>query len=85
MTTVEFQRWQEFNELEPFTEDRADLRAAMVCSTLAQLHGMKVKPSDFMPEFGEKAAPEPMTDEAMRDQALKLTAMMQGRITKQGT
>lgn len=82
MSSVEWQRWLEFRETNPIGDDRADLRAAQICSTLVQVHGGKAKPSDFMPEFGPKPEREPMTDDAMLDQAKKITAMLGGKIKK---
>jgi hypothetical protein len=82
MTGVEWQRWLEFNESDPITADRADWRAAQVCSVIAHVNGAKVPPRDFMPKFGPEPKREPMTDEAMRDAAMKIAAMMRGRLTK---
>lgn len=82
MDAVEWQRWLEFNEVNPIGDERDDLRAAMVCSTVAQVHGARTKPSDFIPEFGPRPQREPMTDDQLRDQAMKLTAMLGGKIRR---
>ena len=47
--------WQEYFDLEPFGEERADIRSAIlglkVCSALGA-SGLKI--DDFMPNFGKK-------------------------------
>lgn len=46
--------------LEPFDETRADLRAGIIASTLANIHRGKDTPafsaSDFMPQYGGPAS-----------------------------
>lgn len=49
--------WMEYAELEPFGEERADLRAGIVASMIANVNrdprkGKPFQPSDFMPKFG---------------------------------
>lgn len=55
VSSREFTDWQAFAELEPFGEERADLRAGIIASTLANVNrgrGTRAfKPSDFMPKF----------------------------------
>lgn len=50
----------EYAKLEPFGEERADLRAGIVAATIANAHRRKgskpFKPSDFMPAFGPQEA-----------------------------
>jgi len=47
-------------KLEPFGEDRADLRAGIIASTIANVHRDSKKrrkpytPQDFMPKFEQK-------------------------------
>ncbi len=59
ISSPEFVRWQAYYELEPFGEERADLRAGIVASTIVNVQRGKgqraVKATDFMPEFGKKA------------------------------
>lgn len=51
-----FTSWQAYYTLEPFGQERADLRAGIVASTMANaLRGKRTrayKPKDFMPMFG---------------------------------
>ena len=53
-----FLEWIEYYKLEPFGEERADLRAGIVASTIANVNRGKgqraYKPSEFMPKFGDK-------------------------------
>jgi hypothetical protein len=50
-----FWEWVAFAKLEPFTEERADLRTGIIASTIANIHRGKrrkaYKPKDFMPQF----------------------------------
>ena len=57
----ELAEWIAYNNIEPFGPERADLRAAMVCTTAANCARTSKKQkafkiSDFMPKFG---SPEP--------------------------
>jgi len=64
MGQSEFMEWLEFYELEPFGEVRAELRAGMVASIIANVHRdakkapEPYKPRQFMADFeiGEAAA-----------------------------
>jgi hypothetical protein len=60
MPASELAEWEAYWRIEPWGEARADLRAGIVASTLANAHRKKgarpFAPSDFMP-YAEKAAP----------------------------
>ena len=46
--------WMEYADLEPFGEERADLRSAIIACTVANANrskGPPFKPGDFMPKF----------------------------------
>lgn len=70
----EFAEWVAYWALEPWGEKRADLRAGIVSSTVANAlctrsGGGSWQPSDFMPEFdGDEGAgrDRPQTVEEMR-------------------
>ncbi len=67
ISSAELTEWEEFNRLEPFGEERADLRSAIVAATVAAGAGVKgAKPADFMPKFGPEARPR-MTGRQMAD------------------
>ncbi len=55
--------WQAYYLVEPWGEERADLRAGIVASTVANVHRdpkqAAFEPADFMPQFAE---PEPPGD-----------------------
>ncbi|MFO7905798.1 MAG: hypothetical protein R6U98_24280 [Pirellulaceae bacterium] len=59
MTSRQFAEWQAYATLEPWGEDRADLRAGIISSTVANFAGKSMKegsslaPVDFMP-YAEK-------------------------------
>jgi hypothetical protein len=59
----ELSEWAAYLQLEPHGEERADLRAGIVASTIANANrkkgGKAFKPSDFMPKFDkEEQTPE---------------------------
>ena len=63
----EFAEWRAFFELEPWGEERADLRAGIIASTIANVNRSKGKafsPGDFMPEF-DKPVRKHQTPEEM--------------------
>lgn len=61
MTSVQFAEWMAYSKLEPWGEERDDLRMGIIASTIANVNrgkGQKAfKPDDFMPQF------EPETEE----------------------
>lgn len=71
MSSSEFTEWLAFAELEPFGEWRADLRAGIIASTVANVNrsadSEALTPKDFMPFERTDEAPE--VDE--REQALE--------------
>jgi hypothetical protein len=54
-----------YDKLEPFGEERADLRSAIVARTIAEIHrdkdkrGEPFRLDEFMPEFGEENRQSP--------------------------
>jgi hypothetical protein len=73
---AELQEWFAYYELDPWTTDRFDSHAAMICSTIARVNGADLPPSAFIPEYGPE--PEPKSDEQLKDIAVKLNAMFGG-------
>lgn len=57
--------WLAYAQVEPFGEERADLRAGIVAATVANVNRAKgtpaAKPTDFMPQFDavEPEGPDP--------------------------
>ena len=50
--TSQFLHWMAMNSIDPFTEERADLRSAIVAHTQYMMHrgkGRQLKIGDFMP------------------------------------
>lgn len=80
MSSREFSEWMAFAELEPFGEERADLRSAIVAAVFANANRDRKKrprpfaPADFMP-FREKAQP---TSEDLRTKFRALTGNAHG-------
>lgn len=55
----QFRYWLAYYELEPFGEERGDLRAGIIASTIANVHrdpkkGKAFRPDDFTPKFGRE-------------------------------
>ena len=50
-----FAEWLAYSRIEPWGEERADLRAGIVASTIANVNrgkkGKEFSPADFMPKF----------------------------------
>lgn len=70
MSWKQFQGWMAYAELEPFGEERADLRAGIVAHVIANANRdpktkpEPFKPSDFMPDFdgNRGSSKKPLTD-----------------------
>lgn len=83
MPEREFLEWQAYYRIEPFGEERADLRAGVVAATVANTSGTvkrgqrPYKASDFVLKFGEQSAAavddEADDPEAAIDQRRKVT------------
>ncbi len=71
MTSQQFAEWMAYSRLEPWGEERGDLRMGIVASTIANVNRPKgkkpFKPQDFMPSF------EPVSEE---EQAARMIAKM---------
>lgn len=61
MTSLQFAEWMAYSRLEPWGEERDDLRMGIMAATVANVNRGKdkkpYKPQDFMPSF------EPVSDE----------------------
>lgn len=60
-TAREREEWAAYFDVEPWGEERADLRSAIVAATVANVNKGKnrqpFKPADFMPKFEKPKAP----------------------------
>ena len=71
MDSRQLQAWMAYAAIEPFGEQRADLRNAMSMALIANVNrdGKKTprafKPHDFMPDFEKAALSEPRTSETV--------------------
>lgn len=58
ISSKELSEWAVYYELEPFGEERDDLRMGVISSTIANVNRSKnskvYKPQDFIPKFGEQ-------------------------------
>lgn len=68
VSSRELTEWQAYYSLEPFGEERADLRAGIVASTVAnsvrdpKQQKQPYSPDQFMPQFEEREPEEPDPD-----------------------
>jgi len=61
MSSKELSEWIAFNAISPIGDDRADLRAGIVASVVANCHrtkGQPFKPIDFMPFASDDQSPK---------------------------
>lgn len=79
--SAEFAAWQAYALLEPFGEERADLRAGIIASTIANVNRGRAtppfRPKDFMPEF-RRRPPEQVQTVEEQQQILGLVAVASG-------
>lgn len=70
ISSRELTEWQAFYRLEPFGEERADLRAGIIASTMANTardpkqRRKPFEPREFMPEFDGEDAPDEEDEQA---------------------
>lgn len=84
-TSRELTEWQIYLNLEPHGEERSDLRAGIIASTIANTSrdpkkSKPFKPKDFMPVFENTT--EPQTEEEMKIAAQTLAAAFGGKVGK---
>lgn len=78
--SAEFAQWEAFDRVEPFGEDRADLRSAIVACVIANANRdtekqpQPFKVSDFMPSFDR---PKKETPEQTWNKFAAMTPVMQ--------
>lgn len=77
--------WVEYNNLEPFGEERADLRAGIVAAVVANCLGRgKGKPAfkatQFMPKFEPPVKREPKTPEQLLSKVMALNKLFGGEV-----
>jgi hypothetical protein len=87
LSSRELAEWMAFAELEPFGEERADLRSAIVASTMANAWRGKRQRAftaeDCMPRFDRSdAVLSPQTAEDMERQAKRIAAILGGSIVE---
>lgn len=82
ISSRELSEWMEYAKLEPFGEERADLRAGIVAATVANAHRKRgaraLRPADFMPRW-EAEQGRPQTPEEQIGLAAMITAALGGR------
>ena len=75
-----------YYQLEPWGDERADLRMGIQAAVLANVHRARnqrpLKPADFMPRFEHVAEPGDgrMTPEQMFEAAVRITRAFGGKV-----
>jgi Protein of unknown function (DUF4035) len=79
----EFVEWMAYNELDPIGEWRSDVRAALICDTLAKVFGGSTTTTidSFMLKFGNETAERPASPEDLKAKVLMIT-MIQREIVE---
>jgi hypothetical protein len=84
ISALELAEWEAYYHMEPFGEERADLRAGIVASTVANVQRDRkkkpqpFKPEDFMPKFNK---PRKQTPAELREFARMMATAGYGRFT----
>lgn len=79
ITCRELQEWKAEYEIEPFGEERADLRAAIIASTIANCWSKKTyTPAEFMPDFDREENPQQSVEQMQARMKLAFKTMRQG-------
>lgn len=76
--------WVAYYGIEPWCEQRADLRMGIICATMANAwssKGRRMKPMDFMPRFDV----EPQKVQVVADQQAMFEAFRQAVEQKRGS
>ena len=61
LTSAEYTEWLAYDAIDPYGNERGDLRAAIVASVMANVFSKrKFEVLDFMPRFGEEIAELPL-------------------------
>lgn len=78
MTSAEFAEWMAYDSIDPIGDDRGDLQAGVIASTVASVHrkeGSKpFVPRDFMPLADAWKAPEKVARERSAELLAKVKA-----------
>jgi hypothetical protein len=73
ISSRELTEWMAYSRLEPFGEERQDVRSAIIACTIANCNRGKNQPpyklADFMPKFKRLI---PMDDDEIKDELSKL-------------
>lgn len=79
---AEYMEWRAYYQIEPWDETRADWRAGMIASVIANVNRGKdqraYKPDEFMPRFGQTPAASAGNWKAMQER-LRMAASMNKR------
>jgi len=84
MDAEEFGLWGALYRIDPWGEERADLRTGILCTLVASAlggkKGKRYKPDDFMPKFDAPEKPK----RSLYDQFKAITIAAGGKVTERG-
>ena len=87
MTCRQWSEWKEYASLEPFGEERADLRMGILASLVANIVRKRghapMRPQQFMPRFGD-SRPRGQTVKEMHSVFCEFAAMHNARLAQGG-
>lgn len=86
MSASEFTEWMAFDQIDPFGESRADLRAGLVAAAVVN-HSMSppkdpARPIDFMPFARRNAGPVLLDDPVEHGKLIARTLFADGLVVK---
>lgn len=86
MSAGELVHWFALYDIDPWTEDRADLRSAMQCATIANCLSTRggVELDQFLLKFNEQEAgpAEEVDEQQLKFAGMRWCAMLGGKVTK---
>jgi hypothetical protein len=71
----QFKRWLDFWEINPWGDERADRRSAIVASIIANVNGNKTTELDFMPYTINRKESVPLDEQGWTDLKSMMIAM----------
>jgi hypothetical protein len=80
MPATEVQGWHEFFSIYPFTQDREDLRNAMLCLTFNRMNGGKATLDTFLPDY-LKEKDTPVVEKPVDQQTSQFSAFKEKYLT----
>jgi len=72
LTSTQMTEWLAYNQISPISDQRGDIRNAVLASVVANTQGGKTKPEDFMPKW------RPQTEDDILEVTKQITKELGG-------